>query len=417
MKRLHSLKLFILNLSISGLLVCLIRIIFKYHPVLYTTIIAVDQWGEYLTFAAWLFTAVLMFSYSLKCPKGVRRLLLTGFALLSLFIAGEEISWGQRLLHIQTPAAVQGINLQSEFSFHNLAVFDPLNSLTHRIISIILIMISLYSSLIPDSIKKRLPGGREFSVPFHLIPYFLLMPYFFLTFNVAKADEISELFFGIAILIWTLDYLKNHQFLKKRTVFAIALGVACMTTALTATARAPLTYRLNLMASRDYPYFHLTEQAEFLFQYMDDHPCYLMPDTRMNHVHYLLDIGEGEKAKGILTLAVAEMKNDQVQRNSGYYRRLATAFRLLGISDSSRSCFIKALETDLNRLSALSDQNEKAELFLSLSKTYCLMDDSDSALQTAEQAAQLATVPVMSNKIRNWMSGLQKSNAVESSVN
>jgi hypothetical protein len=48
--------------------------------------------------------------------------------LLSLFLfvgAGEEVSWGQKLLHFRTPAAISKANVQHEFNIHNL---EPLNS-------------------------------------------------------------------------------------------------------------------------------------------------------------------------------------------------------------------------------------------------------------------------------------------------
>lgn len=42
------------------------------------------------------------------------------FGLLCLGVAGEEISWGQRLIGYETPAFVSDINEQGEFTLHNL---------------------------------------------------------------------------------------------------------------------------------------------------------------------------------------------------------------------------------------------------------------------------------------------------------
>jgi hypothetical protein len=50
------------------------------------------------------------------------------FALLAaafLFAAGEEVSWGQRLLKFQVPDIVLEENLQNEFNIHNLKIFHP----------------------------------------------------------------------------------------------------------------------------------------------------------------------------------------------------------------------------------------------------------------------------------------------------
>ena len=46
---------------------------------------------------------------------------------LFLFGAGEEISWGQRIFHFETPDFL-GANLQHEFTIHNLPFFDTKDS-------------------------------------------------------------------------------------------------------------------------------------------------------------------------------------------------------------------------------------------------------------------------------------------------
>jgi hypothetical protein len=54
-----------------------------------------------------------------------------GAAAACLFIAGEEISWGQWLFHWETPAAMAAVNLQQETNLHNLVdprIYDPIYS-------------------------------------------------------------------------------------------------------------------------------------------------------------------------------------------------------------------------------------------------------------------------------------------------
>lgn len=49
-----------------------------------------------------------------------------------LFVAGEEISWGQWIFHWETPASLAEANLQHETNLHNLInprVYDPVYSL------------------------------------------------------------------------------------------------------------------------------------------------------------------------------------------------------------------------------------------------------------------------------------------------
>jgi hypothetical protein len=47
-----------------------------------------------------------------------------GLAGLYFFGAGEEISWGQRIFHIQEPAALARENTQDELNIHDLKIFE-----------------------------------------------------------------------------------------------------------------------------------------------------------------------------------------------------------------------------------------------------------------------------------------------------
>ena len=55
----------------------------------------------------------------------VRQLSYLALALVCFLGAGEEISWGQRIFNIETPAVFALLNLQDEITIHNLAFFLP----------------------------------------------------------------------------------------------------------------------------------------------------------------------------------------------------------------------------------------------------------------------------------------------------
>lgn len=70
-------------------------------------------------------TAILYFLASVAVGKtllrgGWRSPWLWCYALLFLFVAGEEISWGQRVFGIETPAALARSNVQGELNLHNI---------------------------------------------------------------------------------------------------------------------------------------------------------------------------------------------------------------------------------------------------------------------------------------------------------
>ena len=71
-------------------------------------------------------TAVLMLISGYLCLQRARELECRpkcghiAFGLFLLFVAGEEISWGQRIMQFSTPKIFQEYNAQQEFNLHNL---------------------------------------------------------------------------------------------------------------------------------------------------------------------------------------------------------------------------------------------------------------------------------------------------------
>lgn len=79
------------------------------------------------------FVTSLLFFYGFRIArktldKGwvsvVKQLVYLGLGLLFLFGAGEEISWGQRILGFQTPQPLSEVNKQEEFNLHNLSAWE-----------------------------------------------------------------------------------------------------------------------------------------------------------------------------------------------------------------------------------------------------------------------------------------------------
>jgi hypothetical protein len=61
-------------------------------------------------------------SRTLTKMSWIKQLAYLGLALLFLFGAGEEISWGQRIFNIETPPSLQEINEQDEITVHNIEI-------------------------------------------------------------------------------------------------------------------------------------------------------------------------------------------------------------------------------------------------------------------------------------------------------
>lgn len=79
-----------------------------------------DHFFEWLTVIFFILASGLfLFSY---LKSGNLYYLILSVAMF--FAAGEEISWGQRILNFTTPEVINSINVQGEFTLHNIAVFQ-----------------------------------------------------------------------------------------------------------------------------------------------------------------------------------------------------------------------------------------------------------------------------------------------------
>ena len=76
---------------------------------------------EYSTFILLLICCLLSVNLAFKLSGQYRRVLMCSFLALVFFVmAGEEISWGQRILNFNTPEIIQTVNVQGETNLHNL---------------------------------------------------------------------------------------------------------------------------------------------------------------------------------------------------------------------------------------------------------------------------------------------------------
>lgn len=98
----------------------------------------IESMSALLLFGCSIVSAMLSFKFS---DQKARVLMHRLFALGFFVMLGEEISWGQRLLNLETPAPIKGINLQDETNLHNLFGFFT----TH----LLLLIVFFYGVIIP----------------------------------------------------------------------------------------------------------------------------------------------------------------------------------------------------------------------------------------------------------------------------
>lgn len=116
----------------------------------------------------------------------IKQLVYLGLAALFFFGAGEEISWGQRILGFQTPESLTEVNRQEEFNVHNLTVLETNKLLdADRLFDMFWFLFAVFT----PALALVVPPFRRFAGRFIPIVYWgigLLFLYNYLWAKLAK---------------------------------------------------------------------------------------------------------------------------------------------------------------------------------------------------------------------------------------
>ncbi len=380
------------------------------HPVGYIYFISEDYFAEYASFGSWAMASCFSAWMLLNEPDSRK----PGLVLVTLgtfFVAMEEISWGQRILGLPSPKLFAAYNSQGEMNVHNLLTFSKNKTAA--------IAIFLWGIFLPLLTTKWGQLRRWCSklgipiVPIHLWP-FILLAIFFLTYDgVAKGAEAAELFLGIGIAALTLDLVlttrRGNQARGAASTAATAgmiVTLGILTVFLVHFYGNPGSVRhiSNAFAANYLPSAGMHRQAEILFEYMNQHPHLLQPQTHLHQGALLIHMGQHTKAKEILQIALAEQKRLEQQtpedpvpsRNKGH------VLRLLGREQEAEGAFLEAIQKDRARLERSKDAGTEAMVRWSLAITFVALGDYEAASQQLSRARAIASPRIRSQKDR-WM--------------
>ena len=156
------------------------------------------------------FAVTMRRSSFLKAAGHPAAYIFTGcWVFLMIFFMGEEMSWGQRFLGIETPEAIARVNVQREFNVHNLALLHDLLGGGHRQLTIMMLTTGLLLPLFAvSSWGHRIVQATRFPVcPFAYTPFFVLA-YLYGRFYVNILDydaaEVREFLLGISMLVFAV---------------------------------------------------------------------------------------------------------------------------------------------------------------------------------------------------------------------
>jgi len=139
---------------------------------------------------------------------------------LFIFGAGEEISWGQRIFNIESPAFFQEHNAQMETNLHNMVIGDvKINKLVFGKILAVVIVSYLIGAPI---LYRRSPRVRRwierFAIPvprlYQILSYVVVFGMAELT-RSSKKGELLE-FGGCLLFLMIILYPRNAELFKPR---------------------------------------------------------------------------------------------------------------------------------------------------------------------------------------------------------
>ncbi len=162
---------------------------------LYTKLLQEDGWAEWATFTAFSIAAFfgIRAAREVSAPRLARvSALLLG--LFCLFVAGEEISWGQRLFGFRPPNFFLEQNYQQEANLHNLLK----NILDTRFM---VMAIALSFGVLAPYLSRVTRYPRELAAEFSLLPWFTAVAWLEFAYPYELVGEFAELVLGLLFLI------------------------------------------------------------------------------------------------------------------------------------------------------------------------------------------------------------------------
>lgn len=361
---------FILNSGICAAFFGIGIAVYYLFPAQYVYLVTEDTPAEYATTTAYIAGCFLLTWAMIKISDA--RTIMSALLLLFMFFVGmEEISWGQRIIGIETSDFFMEHNHQRELNIHNLSSVRYTKMIFHNAMLLWLLLSWV-------SWKRLGPFGRLLGwlkvpkIPPLAAPYFILALIYAYLGVIPKSEELNELLFALGFCFVSLDILyttgPKSAPARSQGMAALAVAVAVVVSAIFLSIRWPwpeaLASRMNLFATKEYPLRGLDAQAEKVFEYLLAKPGLRNPDTLQNYAAFLRERGEEERAKIILKMSLEEKKKRIADgRESGVaYYRLANFYASLSRHAEEQGALIKAIELYTAEIAELERKIHSGEL-------------------------------------------------------
>lgn len=203
-----------LVLALPGLVIAPVVLGAAISQDVYKVLIAEDgpfEWAQVVLFlTAAALATVLARGHASRGRRPVAAMFLLGVVAL-VVIAGEEISWGQRLLGIETPEVLVELNRQEELTLHNIHAVEDLFRLA-------VLTIGLFGAIAPFVLRRPRWRVRAPHLVAAFVPHPVFAPAFAAIagwriyrsllpapagyeFAVGEFAEVMELILGITVVL------------------------------------------------------------------------------------------------------------------------------------------------------------------------------------------------------------------------
>jgi hypothetical protein len=192
---------------------------------LFRALTAEDHIIEWAQFICWVVSCAASGVVANRLWRSHRRGLALLWASLSLgffLIAGEEIAWGQRLLGLETPEALERVNRQQEITVHNIGLLG-------YAFDVVFIAAGLYGAGAALWCRHLRPRQNTDLVDLLVPPLFLAG--LFSMVPLYKLIRLPLALIGVPSFIDYAEYIE----------LCLALGVACFSVLLLRRRRSGLT--------------------------------------------------------------------------------------------------------------------------------------------------------------------------------
>jgi len=145
----------------------------------------------------------------------------TLFAMGLLFIALEEVAWGQQFFQFRTPEFIKSFNVQNEFTFHNVPPFQDHGNYLNGVFglgALIGIRLSSHPRFRIVGVPRILIFWIFWIVMFSILQYVVeyIPIHYRIRYSIRKQTETMELLISILSLLYL--WLNTRKFANRRTL-------------------------------------------------------------------------------------------------------------------------------------------------------------------------------------------------------